>query len=333
MSSGAPYRSQLAAVVRALSIAGPTSYRWLGRSFRVGESETDGGRFARDLLAEDVAERLYREFYCAGRPTIQPVPVERALAARATHIDALSAANAGSGMWTTGWTVSSIEREGVRVHRAGLELLVPSGQLRVRAAGPPASGEDVAVRYPKEFLAVSPGYYIAVGDAAPAEAALKATVRVYLNVAADGAAPLVASLTSLLNQARVPFRLKVLDDPVNFTRCDAAVLFVPRADFHAAAPPLRLAVHALRPWLGGGVPALTKRLRPGVGVAEDPRHAGESFGSHRCRLVALALVDAHERGLRASEARTNAVVQRFASAGVSIELPYLERGSTDIYHL
>jgi hypothetical protein len=321
-----PYWLQLHAALRALTIEGPASYWWLGRFFSVSDAELNGARMR---LAEDLAERLYREFYCPGMPAIRPLPVERPLAARAPFIEALSDANTSTGAWTTGWTVSSIGEGEIRARRSGLELLVPNGRLRWRGPGPPAVGEDVAVRYPKEFLTISPGHYVAVGDAPAAHGAIDATVRIYFNVSAADAPALVSSLTIHLNRARVPFRLKVLDDEGNFHRCDSAILYLPRASFHIAAP----AIRGVAASLADGVPALTKRLCAGVGVAEDPRDSGESFGSHRCRLLADALVTADELGVQTFERRWSAVVQAFTDARLDVATPYLEPDSCDCYQL
>ena len=69
------------------------------------------------------------------------------------------------------------------------------------------------------------------------------------------------------------------------------------------------------------VPAFTLPLAPGVGLAEGP---GESFGEHRCGLLADGILDARDQGARGHVARSECAIARFARAGVEIDVPYLE---------
>jgi HopA1 effector protein family len=76
------------------------------------------------------------------------------------------------------------------------------------------------------------------------------------------------------------------------------------------------------PFLDDGAPAMTLPLGPGVAFAEDPGGA-ESFGSHRCLLIAEAAVAAAERGLGSLDDRLDLVRERFAETGTSLDAPYL----------
>ena len=67
---------------------------------------------------------------------------------------------------------------------------------------------------------------------------------------------------------------------------------------------------------------MTLPLAPGLAFAEDPG-GGESFGVHRCLLLADAAVMAAERGLTAPDDRLDVVRERFAEAGISLDTPYL----------
>jgi hypothetical protein len=132
--------------------------------------------------------------------------------------------------------------------------------------------------------------------------------------------------TERLNAAGLAFRLKVVDDPDGFDRCDTAVFAFQRVDRERALRHM-IAVHRdLRGHLDPAVPAMTKRLAPGLAFAEDP-HGGRSFGGHRCDLLAEAIVSAGERGAVEIDARLQHVAARFAQAGTSVERPHLGPGS------
>ena len=91
---------------------------------------------------------------------------------------------------------------------------------------------------------------------------------------------------------------------------------------------LRPLLRALAPHLADSAPAFCKPLARGLALAEEPPGA-ESFGEHRCRLLAEAIVSADERGLRTPAQRLAVVRERFQAAGVSLDAPYLQPGSVD----
>jgi hypothetical protein len=130
----------------------------------------------------------------------------------------------------------------------------------------------------------------------------------------------------------IRFRLKVLRDPALYRRCDAAVVYVLKRDYKAVAAHLATVHREVAPTLKHAVPALTKWLAPGLGLAEDVGHA-ESFGEHRCRLLAHALIRADELGRTSLEQRLQTVVECFAQENISLDAPFLSPGSTDEYHL
>jgi hypothetical protein len=169
---------------------------------------------------------------------------------------------------------------------------------------------------------------MALGDEELREAEL--VVRHYWHLSGDGAAALVGAATRALNRERLPFRLKVLNDPAAYVRCDAGVLYTARRDQGRVAS-LVAEVHAgvvghLRPT----TPALTKRLAHGLALAEGPP-GGDSFGMHRCGLLADAFVRAFELGLATTPERLAVVERHLDEQGIEFDRPYLNAGSSDDY--
>jgi lantibiotic modifying enzyme len=157
-------------------------------------------------------------------------------------------------------------------------------------------------------------------------------IRLYWHLSPAGALDFMSRATAGLNDRAVPFGVKVAKDLLSFERCDPVVVYVRKQDFAAVADVLtRIHSHVyeqLRP----EVPALTKRLAAGVGLAEDPG-GGQSFGYQRCGLVAEALVVAHEQGARKVGDRLAVVVDHLARHGVSVDAPFLSAGSSDTYDI
>src|SRR5262249_49841937 len=79
--------------------------------------------------------------------------------------------------------------------------------------------------------------------------------------------------------------------------------------------------------LKDAVPAFTRRIAGGLGFAEDPG-TGESFGQHRCRLLAEALRSDAVRETRGSARRLAQLVTALEQKGVCASAPYLRVSKT-----
>ena len=342
------HREALERAVAATTVLSPTAFAWFGvpqHALAERSAAAMDATAARAYLVYALQTRLYTSFYCLGgaspdgfdaapAPQLGPSP----------FVWALSQANRGSGSREPGWTVAAHEDGRVVVERDGLRLWVSPQELHHDGAvgGEPARppdalqpGAQVGVRMPKELRRLSPGFYMALGDAAfPPDASQAAgVVRCYWSLRSEGAATLVERLTGALNEAGVAFRLKVIADPEGYRRCDAGVLYTLAPQYELVAPIVADTHRRVEPWLRPASPALTKPLAPGLALAEDPGAGTESFGMNRCRLLAEGIVDAAERGAASVAERMEVVAAHFAQAQVSLEQPYLRPGSVDSYSL
>ena len=318
------YRDQVAAALEAVTVRGPTRYVWLGHASRSLPASVDAtlDRAARrSYLLSTLREELYASFFCHGGP-VGARGGRREPAADPWLVAAMSQANAGRGGWEPGWTVERVEAAEVVVTGARLRVRIPIGDCRT-PEGDVRPGAPVSVRLPKELPAWSPGFFSVVSEAPADLTSAERVVRVYWNITHAGAPGLVGALTSRLNAARAPFRLKVADHPFRLDRCDAAVLYLSGDSFLALREALCDVAAELAAHLPARVPAFTLELAPGVGVAEADG-SGESFGARRCALLAEAIVRVHEQRIKGAGARVGAVATCFAEEGVRIDAPYLE---------
>lgn len=76
------------------------------------------------------------------------------------------------------------------------------------------------------------------------------------------------------------------------------------------------------------VPLFSKKLRPKIGLADDPGHS-RSFGLNRCQLLAEGIVHAWTKGQQSPQARANAVRQQFAANRLDFDRPHLNASSAD----
>jgi HopA1 effector protein family len=319
---------QVAAALDAVRVSPPRAYRWLGKLVQCARDVREGGR---PVLLARLEDDLYRDFYCTGG---DPIPLSReqsAPAIRAAFREQLAEANTATMTWARGWTVTAIHGDAACVEYNGLRLFVQRDEIRCMRDGI-EPGRRVAVAVPADRLGLSPGFYVAMGRAGDVDDAYPHTVRVYLHPRAEAATELVTRLSERLNRDAIPFRLKVVDDPRAFARCDAAVLFIPHAMFDGARPALRAVVRQLGSRLQSTTPALTKPLAPGVALAEDPG-TGASFGAHRCRIIAEAVLEEALAAHGPRLADVDAVRAAFTRRGLRLDAPYLNAGSSDEYQL
>jgi hypothetical protein len=312
-------RALVGEAIAATRILPPTRYSWFGRTaprLPARVAQTLNPSAARDYLVHLLAAQLYSDFYRRGRAEPPRWSVRGAAASRREFEAALSAANCGRGFLDDGWRVRGSDERGVIVAKNGLELTIDGAKLP--GTGVPAVSELVPMRLPKELFAISPGFYLVCGNRPVDTRRSRRMVRLYWNLRADGAVPFVAAATRLLNSADAAFRLKVLNDPSAFSRCDAAVIYLARDDYPELAG-LTLALHAeVSGFLSPRTPVFTAKVAPGVGFAEDPGTT-ESFGEHRCGLLADALVRSHEQG----SDPLAAVEERFARDGIDLDAAHL----------
>jgi HopA1 effector protein family len=282
---------------------------------------------------------LYQQVYTRGSrdaadylEVIEPQPSGPAMLD--TELTAsLARANAGVERWEGGWAVEAVTPDGaLRVRKEHRVRRAAAGEYALhRGPGLGASlGETVSLHVLPQSEWLQPGYYHVLGDTLSSDDEHAELVRLYFAIRASGAAALLRLVAERLNRYLVPFRGKWPTSRAAYQRLDAAVLYVARRDYDFVAELLADAPSLLAEHLSDDVPLCSKRLARGVGLAEEPL-TGESFGLHRCRLIAEAVVCARLRGVQSVDAGWSALCEHFAERGHSVVQPWLNPGSSDTY--
>ena len=323
------YLSQLKAAVQAVGFLNDTQFTWFGTA---SEAPSPAVRRAltpetiRGFLHYQLQQTLYSQFYTKGAPLPYS---DRAEWARedSGFVAELAAANQGKGSVETGWTARGVRAGRVVVERQGLTLEVVPEACVPPVSKPLASPVQISLLVPSARPNLSPGYFLVIGDTPVSQG--DGLVRLYWHLKPEGAARWLQSATAALNACDLPFHLKVLHSPQLYTRCDAGVLYLPKSALGAAQPAMRDIYAHVEAQLRSEVPAFTKSLALGLGLAESP--ANESFGLHRCRLIADGLVRSRTEGRTDTAGRLDCVLACCADEGLDIERPYLNPGSQDVY--
>jgi hypothetical protein len=329
-----PLHAELLRIVAAMAFPSPGVVTLAGRSapYAGAVPAMPGVTPAANPLVAQLQQLLYDRCYCrrfdggAPQPTAAATPDPN-------FVEALSAANTGRERWDAGWQITQALPSGqVAAAKGALTRMVWPGEFLARGAtgGPPRPGTEISLYAPKESRTMQPGFYFAFGEALADQEEEFSILRFYWNVEAGGAAQLIARLTAPFNRFAIPFRFKCLSMVELYERTDAAVLYIAKRHYRLAAELLTEIYPAVQASLKPQTPLFAKTLAPGLGLAENPK-TSESFGMHRCRLVAEAVCGAHARGIDAPQARVDAIGASFAAAGLSLELPFLNPGSADRY--
>lgn len=336
---GTAYGRSLKNLLSVINVSPSGSFAWYGWTisevqpgFR-GVLEVDE---TRAFLAKAVSRHLYHRFYCTGQPVRQTAkgsPLKGGGSAR--FVDMLAAENSGVGFHDRGWRKingAHVDPPGnhVWVEKGGLKVLAePEALIHEAQSAVDSGAEAVSVLSPKEFMRLSPGYYLARGNTPFPNSDRMRLSRFYWNLEADGAATFVRTVTGELNRMSIPFIAKLISDPRAYGRHDSAVLYIDPEDMQTASESLRIIAKEMRSYSNNGTPALTLPLGPGFAFAEDPG-SGQSFGMNRCGMIAEALVRAAENNVDGVAERYGILEEVFEQGGVAIDRPYQYKESDKV---
>jgi hypothetical protein len=320
-------RAQVARVIRTLEPSARGGFTWFGQR-QEGLSRSVWNRLSpatrRGYAVRAISDYLYAHFYCTGGP--EPIyfpPSARSGAGLELEEESTSL----GARRESGWRVVEVRPLGMRVAKGGLTLTVTDHEFCADNTGRVEPGLIGSLLMPKAYPRISPGYLMATGDRDLSDAV--SVTRVYFNISWSAITGLKTMVGDALNLHQVPFRLKHLTDR-SARRCDRVVLYTASSDWDVVYSVLSHVNTTLFATLLQRVPVFTKRIAPGIGVAEQPPGA-ISFGTHRCGLLAEGLVAAHEVQLQRLDKRFEAVAGAFAKGEVDLDLPHLNEGKPDRY--
>lgn len=303
--------AQLEAALGAVDIAQD------GLSARVGERvvEVDGVR----ALWPALSTLLYETFHSGHahdpntRPGTRDPELEVALTAGVPHRYTTTRARIHAGEETSNAElVVDLLDVKVRVPADRVVAVEPNGMAVIQTD---------AIR-----PALSPGFFLCDGSAGSVLGA-GPILRFYVHLAASTFTPIAWSTALATLEARkVPYRAKAFSNPAGYPRRDALVIYLEEAGW-SALEPLVEAVSAL-PGLVDDTSSFAKRVGPGLAIAWDPADDRTgmrrlSFGEHRSRVVAEALIKSSATGV----SRAAAVIAALEAAGIDPVEPFRNRTS------
>jgi hypothetical protein len=276
----------------------------------------------RDLAVAEQAALLYAQWYARPvAPAVRPAGFPRDL------VQVLRAADAAGDRWSDGWTIRRVAGNGrvIAQRRRDIRLADRCDVIVPGRVGLLPKVGDTALIADRHDHVDEDGWWRTASATWPFVRPLgQPLVRMYWNVGLETLPALVGALTALLGTDTRPWMLKSACDPAAHCRADATVLFAVaelveqrRRELDAIADDFVDAARA-------GAPPLTLRCRPGLAIAVDPG-GDESFGEHRCRLIAEALCDTEAPGDPLAR-----IARRYAADGIGLARPFTHRGAPRI---
>jgi hypothetical protein len=328
---------ELESIIKSIEITSPTTYTFQGRSYSIDldhiimESSPDH-TILKDYLVPHLLQTLYQSIHCRQSSFDDYNMASFDYNIVRNFTEELSQANTSYGTWQYGWQVQEIQGQELAIHKDGITLWTTSKCFIIQD-GKVEVGKEGYVWMVKEWRELLPGYYMAFSNApVDYEKNMTTTIRFYFNMMAAGAVELMRTLTAELNSTDVPFSFKTLNSPTYYTRADAAVLYIDKQYIVKSIGAISRIYHNVKRFLNESTPLFAKRLAPGFSLAEDPGN-GESFGQHRCRILAESIGDIYTKSPIPTGERTAQVASYFKTLGLDLEKLYLNPNSVDDYEL
>lgn len=328
--------AQLKKIIGATQIVSPAEVSFAGTSFQCPPPppvEPQNPQPQQNMTVAQLQAIFYERCY------VQPFKegTQSMETAQVTHneplVQLLSAANDTKDAWETGWQIAEMLPTGqIRASKNGRSKWVWAGEfVSSDVTGlPPRVGTNVKIFFPRESTVMQPGFFFAYSQNFVDFTDDMNIFRFYWHVEEKGAPDLVRAISTNLNRFQVPYRFKVLNNIHAFNRSDAAVLFLNKKYYRIVMEMMPDIYKAVRAGLKPEIPLFSKQIAPGLGLAEDPGN-GDSFGMSRCRMLADGLWNAYTLGRQSADERYDQVIKQFEQYGISMERPYLNSGSADLY--
>jgi hypothetical protein len=175
-------------------------------------------------------------------------------------------------------------------------------------------------------------YYVAISNQGLinfSEANREQIIEIYFNVNSEGVITLMRGLTRQLNDLRVQFTFKVLDNPHNYPCYDAGILTFFSDDYSIVEEVIRSLYSCIQSNLNSETPLCTFKLAPGIGLAEVTK---EGFANSRCRAIANGLLAAWDQEDNSPHNRLECIIKEFSLADINCKYLHLNDNHKGIYH-
>lgn len=276
---------------------------------------------------DELAALLYQRWYARHHAPVQLPP-----GFPTDLVEVLRAADPRAAVWEDGWVCDRVHVDGRVVARRGNEARMLDRCDHLHATRPGVhvvSGDQLRVAGRRERVDASDGWWRIAARRWRFTRPPARLARLFCHLDVAALPLLVAEVTGRLEALEdgPAWQLKVAVDPALHARADGAVLYLDADRLEVAVDAVEAIVTSLTPHGRTPTPPLARQVAPGFAVAVDP--GGEdSFGSHRCRLLAEALDGWHpDAGIEVALIR---IADRLEAEDIDPGHPERRRGDVEL---
>lgn len=278
-----------------------------------------------NLLIEHLQKHIYGEYYCKAKTTNDPnQKMDPAF------LEKLSEANVLKGKWDSDWQITQMDQQGgIHVKKGNETRYCHNGQYQI-LQNSSQMAPTALIFLAGESKDTQIGFYHVFNYERSSMNIVGEYTRIYWNISHEGATTLVSELTKKLSFYKIPFRFKIASSPHLYNRSDSSILYFLKPYYNNVIFHLEEVNSKIEKFLSEDIPLFSKKFKPGIGIAEDPGN-GESFGMHRCKIVAESLYQSYLNSRNSPNEKLVDLEAHFSRYNLSLESPYLNPFSIDIY--
>ncbi len=283
----------------------------------VGEASTEAAN--RQALLDRISNWLYADWYSRPDPPLREDPPRFR---PGFLVSALRAALPAATRWQAGWVAMRSAANGACIagRREEVRELQPGDYANVSRAGMPVMpGDGVAITARLDRYDVASGFWTARSSVGEPQRPL---VRLYWAVGPTSVGPVLRWLASALDASGTRYSVKCPATVSGYLRVDTLVVYLEKTAWFGLAEVVHDVARSSRPLLRPLCPPLTLAIAHGVAYAEDPGPS-LSFGQHRCRALAPAVLGLLDDGAGSPEADVARLKEALAAAQIDAGRPWL----------
>jgi hypothetical protein len=306
---------------------------YTGPLSQFGHNQTHDAQQQKQFLESQLSLALYSRIYC-GMPDGKMLMTLPKRNEREAFMQTLSLANSSLETPDQNWKIYHADAQGIWAEKNGrLRQAYPNRFIPAIPNAPLAVNQYIHFLRQKENRHIQQVFYYVHSNRYMEHDAPQ--VRIYWHITPDGAAPLIKLITDLLNQNGIAFNFKCLNHPDLYNRADSAVLYLEKRYFDYTLRVLKPHLSSLAKYMLETSPLFTQTIARGLSFAEDPGN-GQSFGMHRCQLIAKGLLMAYEKKsisagtIEAERINQRCITEVFNSKGIEITRLHLNPHSLSL---
>ncbi|GAB4529722.1 MAG: hypothetical protein Tsb0014_11820 [Pleurocapsa sp.] len=235
--------------------------------------------------------------------------------------------NYGTGYFDLGWLVIKEKDDSLAVKKNELTLQIQRDRHLQKSDFQATVNDTVAIKLPNNSW--QDEFYVAVSNSGLVEAnSQQQAIEIYFNINLEGAIILLREVTQQLNERKIVFTLKILDDPNDYPCYDAAILIIYREDYLKVYELIKNIYPNLISYLNKATPICTFKLADGIALAEVTE---KGFANICCGAIAQGLLTAWYEKDNSPRNRIKYISEELSLAKINLQHPYLNNNCDRFY--